>query len=187
MKLIFAGLLVIALFGCHAPNRAVKLIPVRPPSTNLEKVASSEEQMKAPVISEITIRRNPGMTTEPTAAYKLTLRADGKVTYVGGGLNSRKGRYHITILPSVFAQLAQFMEESKFDKMEWCYGQAATDIATVEVSIVRGGKTKEVIDYGDRIQSDFKKKAYKALQEIQQRIDATVANVAWVKDSATTQ
>ena len=65
-------------------------------------------------------------------------------------------------------------------------GGAADDIAEVSVSVVRKGERKTVVDWGVPIQS-YEREAPKALKQIEQQIDAAVANAQWVKTSGETR
>lgn len=117
--------------------------------------------------------------------YALTLQSDGTATYIGAASTNRIGTYRAKITPSEFIRIAQLVEDSHFVNFAPFYGLAVDDISEVSVSVVRQGERKTVVDYGLHLKSE--KETPQALKEIEQQIDAAVANAQWVQISDKTE
>ncbi|MCW3051815.1 MAG: hypothetical protein JWN14_985 [Chthonomonadales bacterium] len=176
--------LVIALLltGCHPTRQSAPRVSPVPPSTVQVSHAPAQQEV-APPVSEITIAREPGMTTDPPPAYTLTLRSDGTATNIVQGFSKQTGTFQATIPTTEFVRLAKLVENGNFVSLEPFYGPAVTDIPEVRVSVVRKGKRKTVVDWGKPMQPKYEKEAPPALIQLEEQIDAAVAQVKWVKIS----
>jgi len=185
VKMKLAAILLLALFltGCHhAEQTAYRLTPISPPAL-IKTAPSNVPPAFVSPISAITLQREPGMTNHPLPAYAVTLRSDGTATYIGSAFSRRISTHSATVLPAEFARLARLIEESNFVGLGSFYGPLADDISQVSVSVVSNGKRKTVVDYGTPFQSKYGKEAPTALKQIEQQINAIVANVKWTKVS----
>ena len=74
--------------------------------------------------------------------YKAILRSDGTATYIGHPANNgRKGEFKGKI---DFAPIAAMVESKDFFALEDLYGVDVTHPAVVNMSVTRGGVTKQV-------------------------------------------
>lgn len=117
--------------------------------------------------------KRPVFDFGPGAAYTLTLRADGSVTYIGRANVPHLGTRQGVIAPAVFAKLAALVRESGFESMPDQYPCPWQDGSSVFVSCVIDGKRKTIF-HG---QPDVAGPA--VLEALEVMIDRAGENTVW--------
>jgi hypothetical protein len=112
----------------------------------------------------------------------VTLRRDGKATYVGKENVARIGKHKGTINQPDFDRLAEFLISKGFFRFKEKYfeGWLAQDIPTDITSAVRNGKRKTV--RRKTLDLTGPNAAPAELLEIEKEIDAAVERIKWEKD-----
>lgn len=112
-----------------------------------------EGRAKEAVVTEIVVRRIPGLGVGPSDL--LTLRADGTAEYVGTARTERLGRYRAAITRTEFDKLVKAMNECRFFELEETYrgkvpgtNRPITDAPGIALTAVCDGKKKTVNDFG---------------------------------------
>jgi hypothetical protein len=119
--------------------------------------------LAAMVASAACASASPGPQTQPTGPieitlerticfgmcpeYKVTLRGDGTVTYVGRQFVRVTGEHTWKIDPAAVRALAAEMEQAGFFQMEDKYTALITDHPTTYTSLTIGGRSKKIMDY----------------------------------------
>ena len=147
----------------------VCLIEVFARQQNVQAASLSE-----PTISEISIEHTPCHGTCPV--YKLTLRSDGTVTFIGVAHVGKVGTYIARF--GRFNRLAQAIAERRFQHFSARYTSPVTDMPHTVTTVVSEGKRKSVDDYAHT--------GPQALWEIETLIDGVVAEAEWKKVSSST-
>lgn len=123
----------------------------------------------------------PLMTLERTgchgqcAEYKLSFYGDGQVVYDGKANVSKAGRWHATVTKQIVSQLLDEFQRVNFQALQDKYPAGLTETSTAVTSLRIGDRVKVVThDVG----SPFPPPALIALED---RIDAAVQSVAWIR------
>jgi membrane dipeptidase len=127
-----------------------KLQAERGPSTMLftPQAAAQPGRASAPIASgpiEITIERSECYGMCPS--YKVTMREDGTVTYVGRNFVRVTGTHTWKIDPAAVAALAAEMQQAGYFDLQDEYVARVTDNPTTYTSLAVGGRTKKIKDY----------------------------------------
>jgi membrane dipeptidase len=115
-----------------------------PASTALSGAAASTTAGPADTI-EITMERTACFGTCPS--YKVTIRGDGTVTYVGDQYVRVTGTHSWKIDPAAVTALAHEMQQAGYFDLLDAYEARMTDHPTVWTSLTIGGRTKRIKDY----------------------------------------
>jgi hypothetical protein len=122
-------------------------------------------------ITEITLERTRCYGKCP--AYKVTLRADGTVTYVGEAHVERIGTHEGVVGRNTFRRLAALLEAAKYFDLKDNYETRVTDQASAITSAVRDGRRKTITNYADAGPVE--------LWGIESAIDGVVGRTVWKK------
>jgi len=98
-------------------------------------------------ITEIGIERTVCFGTCP--AYTFIAKSDGSFRYKGDKYVERTGEFTGTVPVWQFHQLAQFIMDSGYMKLEDAYDRTVTDNPTVYTTVVLNGKRKVVRNYAN--------------------------------------
>jgi len=134
-----------------------------------EKVVGALASQFAEGISEISLERKGCFGSCPI--YKVTLKRDGSVVYVGKDFVKRRGTFRGKLHGYYFNQLAELMYRQGFFNLKERYSAPVTDQDTVITSVVRDGKLTSVQNYGGEAPVE--------LWGIESAIDAVVEQVTW--------
>ena len=96
-------------------------------------------------ITEVTLERTACFGSCPI--YKVTLRADGTISYNGKRFVELKGAYEGKVYG--FDRLAELILARGYFNLKDNYTINATDLPSTITSVVRGGKRKTITNYGD--------------------------------------
>ncbi len=126
-------------------------------------------------ITEITLEYQAGgWGAHP--AYKVTLRKNGRATYVGAGLMRLEGKYKGEIEQDDFRQLAEFfVEESFFELPE--YDEKAPRISHSEKLIIQ-----VVHRGGSKVVGDFNKEGPPKMAAFEMIINRMIRKIGWEID-----
>jgi hypothetical protein len=120
-------------------------------------------------VTEISLQRTPCFGSCPVD--KVVLHSNGSAEYTGTRFVELLGTYTGRISAEDFKRLAKMLEDKQFFEMNDDYRKPITDQATLITRATRGGKAKEVKDYGSA--------APKAMQEIEKAIVEAMGKIAW--------
>ncbi len=136
------------------------------------QAAKTPVKVSATSIESISIERFGHGPQTPW--YKVTLRRDGSVTYVGSFNVARIGNYQAKISTEDFRRLAELVERSGFFSLEDSY-PFAVDAPEIKITIEAGGRTKTIHDgWGSRTPVE--------LWGLEMAIDGVVAGLdGWTK------
>ncbi len=128
-------------------------------------------------MSEVSIEHDAFFGNAPV--YQAILRRDGTATYIGYSGVGKIGTYTAHI--SGFDPLAQAIRRHGFQNLKDEYNTTpiSTDVPSVIVSVVSGGRRKAVSNHAGA--------GPQALQDIQTLIDQKVAAAHWKKVSSSTE
>lgn len=133
---------------------------------------AAEPEAPEPALREITFERTRCYGACP--AYKVTLRPDGTVTYVGEAHVERLGRHDGRVGRRTFERLSALMEAAGFFGMDDQYTTHVTDHASVITTATRvGGERKRVLNYADTGPLE--------LWGIEMAIDGVLSSASWTK------
>jgi hypothetical protein len=124
-------------------------------------------------ITEITLQRTPCFGRCPVD--RVTLRADGTATYQGERFVDRLGTYKGRF--TGFEKLAAAANSAEFRGLKDHYASAATDLPSHNITVVTGGKSRTISDYGHV--------APEAFQQLDRQIIATLGRIRWTKSRDT--
>jgi acetamidase/formamidase len=130
----------------------------------------------------ITMERGPCFGTCPI--YKVTIVADGTVTFTGTNFVKTKGTATGRVKPEDFRMLVSEFEKLKYFSLDDKYepgtpgcGTAATDMPYVRTSIQLNGKAKGVSHYHGCRNSEV----LEALSALENKIDEIAGTSRWIK------
>lgn len=97
-------------------------------------------------IKEVTFSRTPCYGTCPI--YKVTLKSDGTLTYVGERFVDRAGTYTATFWARDLERLSSLLDQVGFWNMKVRYTASATDLPSQILTVVSDKGSKTVNEYG---------------------------------------
>jgi hypothetical protein len=126
----------------------------------------------SPLIESITIERSGDGPRSPI--YKVTLRQDGSVTYIGSSNVARIGNYQAKVGAEEFRRLAELVDRTDFFNLEDDY-PLVPDASSIEITIKGIGQPKTIHDgWGSRTPVE--------LWGLEMAIDGVVAGLdGWTK------
>jgi hypothetical protein len=104
-------------------------------------------------ITSVTLQRGPCFGTCPV--YEVTLAADGTATWNGDRFIDRLGRYQGQMDLNDYGRLARFIQRADFFSWDPDYVASVTDLPNYYLTVVAGGQTKTVRQYGVDEPADF--------------------------------
>lgn len=153
----------------------------KPSVASTQPAAKQIKTLPSP-ITEISMQRNPGLTSKPSPMYAITLRSDGTALYVGA-IETRHGTYKTTISPPEFEEIARLLTESGYFRNNPSHSAAPTaapdDAAYLTISAVRNGKRRTEQDWGTINYGHLIPRG----KEIIDRMDAFAEKADWTKIS----
>jgi hypothetical protein len=124
-------------------------------------------------ITEISLQRTPCFGRCPVD--RVTLRSDGTATYRGERFVDRLGAYKGRF--TGFEKLAASANSAEFRALK-DLASAATDLPSHIITVVSGGKSRTVSDYGHV--------APEAFQQLDRQIVTTLGRIRWTKSPEAT-
>ena len=163
------GMLVVAccMIGAAAPRRALSQTAHR---ARPQQPAAVPEPAGPPII---TLERT-GCHSQ-CAEYKLSFYDDGQVIYEGKANASKAGRWRATLGKPALAELVTEFQRTGYSSLSDKYPAGISEPSTAITSLRVGDKTKTVTH---EVGSPFPPAALVALED---RIDASVQSVDWVR------
>jgi len=101
----------------------------------------------------------------------VNFHRDGRAELHAEANLSRRGDFEGTISPEAYEKLRQLIDGKGFEKFHGNYDARVTDEATCIVMVLRGGRAREVSEYGGVGPS--------GLHDIQKAIDAERDAIDW--------
>ena len=148
----------------------IVFVAVLPPHPARGANPAPDDPNPDPGLTEITFQRTA--CRGPCPAYKVTLRPDGTVTYVGEANVERLGRHDGRVGRSAFRRLAMLMTSAKFFDLNDTYGRRLNDAPATITAATRGGQTRTVTNYtGDDEPIE--------LWGLEMAIDGVLTQAAW--------
>ena len=108
-------------------------------------------------------------------AYRVTIREDGQVTYVGERFVNVVGERRATIPRADVERLLRHFEDARFDQLRDEYRAQVTDLPTYTITLERNGRSKMVVDYGG-----LGAGMPRAVRDLQDEIDRVANTGQWV-------
>jgi hypothetical protein len=128
----------------------------------------------SPNIGAITLERTPCFGFCPS--YRVTIAADGAVTYVGQRFVRVTGEQHGQADPAALAALRTHIEAVNFFNLRDEYWAQVSDLPSTRVTVERGGVAKSVLDYGGTGAG-----MPPAVRDLQAEIDRVAGTAQWVE------
>lgn len=127
----------------------------------------------APGPAAITLTRTSCFGFCP--AYRVTIRDDGSVTYVGERFVHAIGERHAQVPREDVERLLQRFDAIGFEQLRDRYSAPVTDLPTYTVTLERAGRRKTVADYGG-----LSAGMPQAVRDLQDEIDRVANTAQWV-------
>ena len=108
-------------------------------------------------------------------AYRVTIREDGQVTYVGERFVNVVGERRATIPGADVERLLRRFDDTHFDELRDEYRAQVTDLPTYTITLERNGRSKTVVDYGG-----LSAGMPRAVRDLQDEIDRVANTGQWV-------
>jgi hypothetical protein len=108
-------------------------------------------------------------------AYTVTIDGDGAVTYEGRAFVNVTGRQTAQVASADVARLLERFDAIGFDQLNDEYRGQMTDLPTTTVTLTRGGRTKQLVDYGGTSVG-----MPREVRELQAEIDRVAGTARWV-------
>lgn len=146
--------------------------------------SASAQTVKIPADLVITMERTMCFGTCPD--YKLTIKANGTVTFRGGQFTKTKGTAKSRITKSSLRDLVAAFDRVDLDSFADDYSQGSvcesyiTDLPSEIISLKRDGKTKQVNHYFGCTGNTARKKL-EPLTELGKMIDSVTNSRRWIR------
>lgn len=146
--------------------------------------SASAQTVKIPADLVITMERTMCFGTCPD--YKLTIKANGTVTFRGGQFTKTKGTAKSRITKSSLRELVAAFDRVDLDSFADDYSQGSvcesyiTDLPSEIISLKRDGKTKQVNHYFGCTGNAVRKKL-EPLTELGKMIDSVTNSRRWIR------
>ncbi len=146
--------------------------------------SASAQTVKIPADLVITMERTMCFGTCPD--YKLTIKANGTVTFRGGQFTKTKGTAKSRITKSSLRELVAAFDRVDLDSFADDYSQGSvcesyiTDLPSEIISLKRDGKTKQVNHYFGCTGNAARKKL-EPLAELGKMIDSVTNSRRWIR------
>ena len=143
----------------------------------LLSACASAPAQTAPSIGAISLERTPCFGACPS--YRVTIAADGAVTYVGQRFVRVSGQQRGQADPAALAALRQHILAADFFNLQDQYRARVTDLPSTRISVERNGATKSVLDYGGTMAG-----MPETVRDLQEEIDRVASTAQWVERRA---
>lgn len=144
----------------------------------IERVAQSQPLPNVP-LSQVSIGLERSACYGSCPSYKVTLRGDGTVTYVGNAFVDVKGEHHYQIPVAEVARLVDSLAAKDIWSAKDEYQAPITDNPTYTLKLTLGKHSRTIVDYvGEMVGMP------PAISAFEREIDAAARSEQWINLSA---